>query len=86
MFYPVPKCKGNPGGFDCPTCKGFKTKGICSHVVAMNHLWRLYNIKYHLSKIPKTKAKGGGQRKRPPAARERLEPTVDSDAESYRSV
>ena len=83
MLYPVPRCKGNPGCFDCPTCKGFKTKGICSHVVALNHLWRLYNVKYHLSKIPKTRR--GGQRHRPPPARERLEPDADSDAGSYRS-
>ena len=34
----VPACSMNPAQFDCPTCKGFKSYGICSHVLAINHI------------------------------------------------
>ena len=30
--------------YDCLACKGFKLRGICSHVVAINHLMKLIDV------------------------------------------
>ena len=34
----VPDCTLNPAQLNCPSCKGFKLYGICSHVLAVNHI------------------------------------------------
>ena len=66
-LYPVPECYGNPGRFNCPTCKGFKQWGICSHVLAINHILELFNVKFAMLPIAKRKAREGRPRKPPPA-------------------
>lgn len=61
--YGVPDCEGNPALLDCPTCKAFKGVGICSHVLAINHILKRFNVRYQLAtmgkKTDKTLYKGG---------------------------
>ena len=67
-FYPVPTCEGNPAQLDCPACKGFKHSGICSHVLAVNHILKQFNVRYQLLPIGKrTDKKNKGGEKRTPA-------------------
>ena len=40
---------------DCPSCKSFKHVGICSHVLAVNHIMQKFNVRYRLSELSKTK-------------------------------
>ena len=49
--YGVPECEGNPCKYDCPTCKGFKHIGICSHVLAINHILQKFNVRYQMLPI-----------------------------------
>jgi hypothetical protein len=62
----VPECDLNPGKFNCPHCKGFKQYGICSHVLAINHILMEINLRRELMEIGKStlkkKDKGGGNR------------------------
>ena len=56
----VPKCEmGNPGGYDCPTCKGFKNVGICSHVLAINHIKGQIDLDDMLSELCAPRKRGG---------------------------
>ena len=56
----VPKCEmGNPGGYDCPTCKGFKNVGICSHVLAINHITGKIDIDDMLCELCAPRKRGG---------------------------
>ena len=56
----VPKCEmGNPGGYDCPTCKGFKNVGICSHVLAINHITGNIDIDDMLCELCAPRKRGG---------------------------
>ena len=63
--FPVPSCSGNPAELNCPTCKGFKHIGICSHVLAINHILQRYNVKYALKALPKRKDRSGGNTVKP---------------------
>ena len=59
----MPECTGNPAKLNCPTCKGFKGHGICSHVLAINHIKGKIDLEYLLGELSKTKANnllGGG--------------------------
>ncbi len=63
----VPQCAGNPAQLDCIGCKGFKGVGICSHVLACNHLLKQFNVRYQLLQLSKTKSnnrRGGGSQYR----------------------
>ena len=51
--YGVPQCEGNPCKLDCPTCKGFKHSGICSHVLCINHILTKYDVRAQLKTIGK---------------------------------
>ena len=70
----VPSCPdGNPLGYDCPTCKGFKLYGICSHVVAVNHLMKkldVYAMLDVLTEVPKKNRGGYTKGVRPALSRE----------------
>ena len=84
----VPECEGNPEQLSCISCKGFKAYGICSHVLAVNHIRRAYNVRYMLRKIGKSKAiekrKGGAMArtgKPPPALQKMPEREPDSSDE-----
>ena len=67
--YGVPDCEGNPALLDCPTCKAFKGVGICSHVLAINHILKRFNVRYQLATIGKKtdKLKKGPSKKNTPA-------------------
>ena len=57
------ECTGNPAKLNCPTCKGFKSIGICSHVLAINHIQGKIDLDYLLGELSVTKAnnlQGGG--------------------------
>ena len=58
------ECDLNPGKFNCPHCKGFKQYGICSHVLAINHILMAINLRREFIEIGKAtmKKKGGGAR------------------------
>ena len=47
----------NPGKFNCPHCKGFKQYGICSHVLAINHILMAINLRRELMEIGKSTMK-----------------------------
>jgi hypothetical protein len=65
--YDVPFCKHNSQTLTCPTCKGFKHVGICSHVLAVNHIVGEIDITFLLDKTDKPKKKGGQRAKPRPA-------------------
>ena len=52
----MPECEGNPAKLDCPSCKSFKAYGICSHVLAVNHILTKFNVRYRLAELSKTKS------------------------------
>ena len=65
------------GKLDCFTCKGFKSDGICSHVLAVNHILDNIDLIYNLKKFvldANKKNKGGhGPKVMPALVRERPE-------------
>ena len=60
MNFHVPECVANPGRLVCLHCKGFRTTGICSHVIAVNHFLRLHNAKAAVAAYGKGKPKNKG--------------------------
>ena len=65
--YGVPFCHYNPASLTCPSCKGFKHVGICSHVLAINHILEHIDVNYLLGKVQKAKKIGGHKRNVRPA-------------------
>ena len=65
--YGVPFCHYNPASLTCPSCKGFKHVGICSHVLAINHILEHIDVNYLLGKVQKAKKIGGYKRNVRPA-------------------
>ena len=68
----VYECDGNPGKYDCVACKGFKGVGICSHVLAINHITQQYNVRHQLATLQtraskKAAMKGGNVKRVAPA-------------------
>ena len=58
------ECEGNPLRYVC-NCKGYKGVGICSHVLAINHILKAFNVRYELAMIGKrTCKKNKGKRVR----------------------
>ena len=90
-LYGLCECYANPGRWVCD-CKGNKNYGICSHVLATNHILKGFNIRYELAEIGKStigsKVKGGGNRQRSEPALERMKarPADSSDEEEERIV
>ena len=95
--FPVPFCELNPGDFDCVHCKGFKGHGICSHVLAVNHIRQEVNLRREVMEIgqkykkrgPKPgKAKAGpGRKQKPkPALQKQREQADTSDEELERLI
>ena len=69
--------------YTCLGCKSFKGVGICSHVLAINHILKEFNVRYELKSIQtgaskKAAAKAGKQLKPLPAL-ERA-PVADPDS------
>ena len=66
----MPESPWNPLHLDCFTCKGFKSVGICSHVLAVNHIQGAIDLVYNLKKFVidvNKKHKGGNTKKVMPA-------------------
>ena len=64
MYFP-PTCDGNPLQLRCVGCKGYQHSGICSHLLAVNHLEKQFNVRAQLLSIGKgikSKALGGDTR------------------------
>ena len=89
----VPSCELNPAALDCQQCKGFKSVGICSHVLALNHILKHINLRREIMEIGKSSRKKtgpqgghGGNNKTVPPALTRAEVREDdsSDEELYR--
>ena len=53
------ECEMNPLKLVC-SCKSCKGYGICSHILAVNHILREYNVRYELHQIGKRAAKYSG--------------------------
>ena len=79
---------------DCPSCKSFKHVGICSHVLAVNHIMQKFNVRYRLRELSKTKSnnpQGSGvygrplSRTAPALVKERL-PLEEDSSDDEESV
>ena len=66
---------------DCPTCKGFKSYGICSHVLAINHILKQIDVGHQLKALHQ-KSRKGGNRKQTRAAMVLQEPLPLADTPS----
>jgi len=81
--YDVLKCEANAAQYDCVGCKGFKGIGICSHVVAVNHILKKFNVRAQLRQLTtsssRSKSANAGNRKKPVPALTRL-PVPDMDS------
>ena len=77
------ECYLNPAKLVC-SCKGCRKYGICSHILAINHILRYHNMRTELRAIGKSSGskKGGGNGKRiPPALTRAPERAPDSSDE-----
>ena len=66
----MPESPWNPLHLDCFTCKGFKSVGICSHALAVNHIQGAIDLVYNLKKFvidANKKHKAGNSQKVMPA-------------------
>ena len=85
--FDAPPCEGNPAGYVC-VCKGYKTNGYCSAILAINNILKKYDVHRAMGLIAGAAGKGknGGNRKKLPKALERLQCTApdadSSDADS----
>ena len=70
--FPVAKCEGNPLNYTCQGCKSFQGAGICSHVLAVNHILKKFNVRYQLKHLKDTKEKKGGNVKKVEPALQKL--------------
>ena len=79
----APRCEGNPAGYVC-VCKGYKTNGYCSAILAINNILNNYDIHRAMGLIAGAAGKGknGGNRKKLPKALECLQCTADSSDSS----
>ena len=76
----IPHCSANLARLYC-TCKGFKQRGICSHVLTITHLLKLHNVRAKLTSygISKRAKNLGGYTKgvRPALVRENPDETCE---------
>ena len=89
--HPVPVCELNPCKLDCLNCKGFKGVGICSHVLAINHMLQAINLRrevmeigqstYRKNKDGSGTQKGGNRKKAVPALQRAPAREADSSDE-----
>ena len=68
---------------DCYYCKGFKHVGICSHVLAINHMLKKINLRRLVIAIGQSKRKhnNGGRRRVEPALQRMAQREPDSSDE-----
>jgi len=85
--WPIPDCELNPLRLDCQYCKGFKGYGICSHVLAVNHITQKINLRRLVLEIGRSrmhKTGGGNREKAIPALQRAPQAEEDSsDEELY---
>ena len=74
----VPGCDMNKAKLDCPTCKGFKLYGICSHVVAINTILGKADVDDSLAQLSKPRKRGGFKHGVRPALMKEKEAESDS--------
>ena len=78
------------GSSHCPCCKGFKHSGICSHVLAINHILQKFNVRHHLAPLGQRTEKGKckGRAKAPPKAVTRVpqREKTESDEEAEQLI
>ena len=77
----VPKCEWNPANLTCPTCKGFRNWGICSHVIAINHILDKIDLEDQLKELGGPRKKGGFNKGVRPALIREKEAADSSDEE-----
>ena len=77
----VPKCEWNPANLSCPTCKGFRNWGICSHVVAINHILDKIDLEDELKELGAPRKRGGFNKGVRRALLKEKEAEVDSSDE-----
>ena len=85
----VPECDLNPRKLDCLYCKGFKGVGICSHVLAINHIFKMVNLRRQVLAMAKNSRKksggrGGNQKHPLPALRKEVMELDSSDEDEER--
>ena len=87
-YPPLEAGTANACGYSCMGCKAFQGIGICSHVLAINHIMKKFNVRYELRQVQtdasKQKAKRGGNTLKPPSALVRVPvatPTAADDEE-----
>jgi hypothetical protein len=86
MYFPPP-CDGNPLQLTCKGCKGYQHSGICSHLLAVNHMEKAFNVRAQLLQIGKSKGKTtGGQQKAPALVRLPEREADSSDEEEERQL
>ena len=77
------ECEGNVAKYECLACKSFKGVGICSHVLAISHILKQYNVRYELKNLQtsasKKQAAKGGNTTRPLPALQRA-PVAEPDS------
>ena len=56
-------CEGNPAGLECVACKSCKGLGICSHVLTINHMMKLFNVRFQLKSVQTNALKKARQTK-----------------------
>ena len=74
----IPKCDYNPAYLGCPTCKGFRNWGICSHIVAINHILDKIDLEDQLKELSAPRKAGGFRQGVRPALLKEKEAEVDS--------
>ena len=77
----VPKCEYNPVNLTCPTCKGFRNWGICSHVIAINHILDQIDLEDQLKELAAPRSTGGFRKGVRPALIKEKEVVLDSSEE-----
>ena len=77
----VPKCEYNPAYLNCPTCKGFRNWGICSHVIAINHILDKIDLVDQLKELAAPRSRGGFREGVRPALVKEKEAVADSSEE-----
>ena len=84
-YPPLDAGTANACGYSCMGCKGFQGVGICSHVLAINHIMKKFNLRYELKQVQTEASKKAGGRaqlkKYPALVRVPVAPPTAADEE-----
>ena len=79
----VPDCVFNKEKLWCPGCPGFKNYGICSHVIAVNHILQACDVVDAVKLLSKPRNPGGFRSGvRPALLREDVADSSDDDGQA----